>query len=436
MDLVIKQAVSYLRVSDPKQVENFSLENQEDLILKKAVAEGYQIVRTFREEGESAKSLNRTELKKLIKFCTVKENKITAVFIYKYDRLNRNSLEFMILRQMFAKLGISLISATEVSGSTPEVMFVQNLLSAFSEFENTVKSQRVQQGMQRRFQAGYTSRESHFGYKRELVDGKTLEVPDGDRFTMLQSMWRKIAYEQWSLSMVRKHLDDSGLFKKFSKQTISKIFSETFYFGQLESKKYGVAKGLHQPMIDEETFYQARAIVTGRILTRTPKNTKLREELPLRGILLCPQCKAILTGAPSTSRNGSRIFYYSCNDRKHKFFGLNADKTNDAFLEFLKKVKAKPKAIQFFEELMTEQYESEFKDLQSSSKQVRKDVEIVEATLTRLKRKHLQGLYDDQEFAEMKEELKIELIEKKQLLGEKEFDKAGIQEVLTWMRIT
>lgn len=428
-----KLAVAYLRVSDPTQVKNFSLDNQQDLIENKAEQEGYQIIKTFREEGESAKTTNRHKLQELIKFVTDPKSKISAVFVYKYDRLNRNSLEFQLLRQMFAKLGISIISATEVSGSTPEVAFVQNLLSAFSEFENSVKSQRVQQGLERRFREGYTSSRPHHGYERKIVDGRSLEVPKEPQFSFLQDCWKKIAYEYWTLAKIQRHIESSGLFKKLALQSIAEIFNETFYFGQLHSRKYGTAQGKHQPMIDEETFYQARAVIKGRTKVSIPKYKKLREELPLKGILICSECGSTLTGGASTGRN-AKFFYYNCGKRDHKYFGINAGNVNKDFLNLLKKIKPKAKAIQFFEELIQEQYESEFKDLSASTKQVGQDIETAEKALKNLKTKHLQGLYADEEFSEMKEELKIQIFSKRQLLGEKKQDKAGVQEVLAFMR--
>ena len=428
-----KYAAGYLRVSDKEQIKNFSLQNQREWIEKKAMQEGYTITQWFSDEGESAKTVDRLGLKDLIAYCLRKENSITAVFVYKYDRLNRNSLDFQMLRQLFAKVGITLFSATEISGNSPEVSFVQNLLSAFSEFENTVKSQRTAQGMKKRFESGRTSSTAHAGYKKAIVDGKSLEVPDQERFELMQRTWKKIAYEQMTLGQAQMYLNSSHLFKPFSRQAISEIFANTFYIGILQSRKYGTAKGLHQPMIDEDVFYRARAAITGRTQQKK-KRILLRDELPLKGILLCPSCSIVLTGAPSTSHTGAKHFYYSCTSRTHKYFGINADKTNTEFLALLKRIKVKDNAMAFFEENMKEVYEEDYVDLRSTTKHIQKEIETSEAVLSTLKRKHLEGLYDDEEFAEMKEELKIEIVTKKQLLGEKKLDAMEIDEMLIWMR--
>lgn len=430
-----KIGVGYTRVSTPEQVSNFSLENQREAIERKAKLDGYDLVKIFEELGESAKTTDRTEFKELIKYCMNKENHVNALFVYKIDRLNRNNLDFLILREQLSKHGISIISATEVSGDTPEVHLVQNILGALAEFDNTNKSGRVKDGMLKRFQAGYTTCAAHFGYRKTIIDGKTVEVPDGDKFILLQRMWKKIAYENWNLEQVRKHLNQSGLFPKpFLRQTITKIFTNYFYIGILQSRKYGKAQGKHQPMIDEDVFFKVRAVLTGRNISRVPKNHKMRDELPLRTFLQCYYCKSPVTGAASRARNGSRIFYYNCNSRKHKYYGANAEKVNQEFLNLLKKVRVKEKAMVFFDELMRETYQEEYKDLQTSVSKIKQDVEIVEKTLMNLKKKHLMGLYDDQEFLEMKSELKIELLTKKQLLGEKKVDTLEIENILHWMK--
>lgn len=48
---------------------------------------GYEVVHVYVEQGESAKTALRTELQKMLLFCSDKKNKINAVVIYKLDRL-------------------------------------------------------------------------------------------------------------------------------------------------------------------------------------------------------------------------------------------------------------------------------------------------------------------------------------------------------------
>ena len=95
---IIKRAVIYLRVSTEEQVDNYSLDTQEDICRKEALRRGYEIVMIFREEGRSAKTINgRPVLIQLIEYCRNKSNKIGAVFVYRLDRVSRPTSHYFSL---------------------------------------------------------------------------------------------------------------------------------------------------------------------------------------------------------------------------------------------------------------------------------------------------------------------------------------------------
>ena len=62
-------AVIYIRVSTKEQTENLSLPTQLRACEQYCQREGYQVLERFKEEGESAKTTDRTELQKLLKYC-------------------------------------------------------------------------------------------------------------------------------------------------------------------------------------------------------------------------------------------------------------------------------------------------------------------------------------------------------------------------------
>ena len=64
----IKTAIIYTRVSSKEQVDNFSLETQEQICRSYAEKNGWQILKVFREEGESAKTVDRTQLQEIFKY--------------------------------------------------------------------------------------------------------------------------------------------------------------------------------------------------------------------------------------------------------------------------------------------------------------------------------------------------------------------------------
>ena len=76
----------------------------------------------FVDEGKSAKNLDRPEIQDLITYCSKKSNKINAVIIWRLDRISRNNEDYHgVLRPLFERKGITLLSATEANVNTIEV---------------------------------------------------------------------------------------------------------------------------------------------------------------------------------------------------------------------------------------------------------------------------------------------------------------------------
>ncbi len=62
------KAVIYTRVSTVEQAEmNKSLDNQEEACRTYAAKQNLDVLKVFKEEGESAKTADRTQLKELVK---------------------------------------------------------------------------------------------------------------------------------------------------------------------------------------------------------------------------------------------------------------------------------------------------------------------------------------------------------------------------------
>jgi len=86
-------------VNEGTSEEGNSLSTQEKVCKDYALKNGYQIVETFIEQGESAKSQDRTELQRLLRYCAGSEKtKVSAVIAYKIDRISRNTDDYSQIR--------------------------------------------------------------------------------------------------------------------------------------------------------------------------------------------------------------------------------------------------------------------------------------------------------------------------------------------------
>src|SRR3989344_5883493 len=114
-----KNDIQYYRVSSNEQVLGFSLDNQEKFCREMSSKEGYNVLKTWREEGESAKTQDRTQLQLMMRFCEQSKKQIARLVVYKVDRLSRNTADYLALKAFFNNLGIIIVSATEKLENTP-----------------------------------------------------------------------------------------------------------------------------------------------------------------------------------------------------------------------------------------------------------------------------------------------------------------------------
>ncbi len=430
-----KYCVVYVRVSDEKQVDGYSLDSQTELCAKKAEELGYVVSKTFREEGVSAKTTDRPELQELLKYCKTKENKISAVFVYSYSRFSRNTVNFLTLKMVLSKSGIEVISYTEPGGDSPEATFITTILAAKDQYENETRARTVSNSLRKRFLEGHITARPPFGYLMIKENGKSHAIKDPNTFPILQNFWYRIVEEKLSLDVVAQELNKIGVKsiqnKRFTAKSLSLIFSNKFYMGILVSEKYGETPGLHEPMIDEEVFYQVRQIIKGR-QPFCKKHAKLREDFALRGILVCPDCQNKTMMTSSWVRQLYPTYY--CQSRKvHLIRSFKRDVVEKEFLKLLAKIKFTEKHMQHLAEMLKEKYAAKYQQLNISQDKIREDIEALKLAKKIARKKNVEGLYTDEEYLEMKDEYQSLIAVKESLLSEKKIDITKIDTILEFV---
>src|SRR5437879_6573314 len=101
-------AVIYVRVSTKEQTENLSLQTQLRACEDYCKREGYEVLERFREERESAKTTDRTELQNLLKYCRTHKGKVHFVVVYNLTRFAREKYDHFALRAFLKSLDVSL----------------------------------------------------------------------------------------------------------------------------------------------------------------------------------------------------------------------------------------------------------------------------------------------------------------------------------------
>ena len=325
-------AVVYLRVSTKEQTANLSLPTQLRACEEYCRREGYEILERFREEGESAKTADRTELQRLLDFCRAQKGRVHFVVVYNLTRFARDKYDHFALRTLLKSLGISLRSATEPIDDTSTGKLMEGVLAAFAQFDNDVRADRTRAGMRAALELGRWTFVAPLGYlNAPKWSGQSL-VPDPERAPLVRRAFDEMATGRFTKMDVLASVNAAGLRSRrgfpISPQTLSSMLQNRLYVGEVASADFGVSRrGDFEPLIPEATFYAAQSVLTGRSSPRK----QIDPDFPLRGFVRCERCQRPLTASRSKGRSGYYAYYHcqrtcrNVNVTKAKLEGLFVD---------------------------------------------------------------------------------------------------------------
>lgn len=408
-------AVIYLRVSTEEQVDNFSLDTQEEICKKEAERNNLQVIKIFREEGRSAKTINgRPELMELLKFCKQNKKTLGAVIIYRLDRLSRQTSDYLSIRKTLISNNIKLISASEPTGTSPTDTLLETIMASFAQHDNDVRSERTKNGMYARFKSGLISRKPPIGY---IMDSEKFPVEDPENWSRMVQCWDLMATGTKGLREMTRIMEKIGLQTihkgkktKIRVQTVQKIFRNKFYAGILTSDTYKEeVQGKHRPMVSLEQFYKVQDILDGRCVNKKTVNLKKERNnavFPLRRVVKCAECGIGLTAGWSKGRS-KRYPYYRCAGGC-KTTSIRAEKLDEAVIELLQSIQPKKECIELFSQYVLEEYERRLKHVKQAKNVAESEIQHLKDMRKVLVEKNMMGIYTDEIFMEQNT-----LIEKK-----------------------
>jgi site-specific DNA recombinase len=168
------KTIGYARVSTDKQADRgVSLEAQTEKIRAMAVVHTAELADIIVEAGESAKSLNRPGMQRLL--ALVDSAAVNAVIVAKLDRLTRSVKDLCELLERFERRGVALISVAEsLDTSSAAGRLVINIMTAVSQWEREAIGERTRDAMRHKRSNGERVGNIAFGY-RLASDGVHVE---------------------------------------------------------------------------------------------------------------------------------------------------------------------------------------------------------------------------------------------------------------------
>lgn len=412
------KAIIYCRVSTKEQAEQgYSLEGQEKECRKFASDQGYEVDKIFIERGESAKTTDRTQLQKLIKYTVENKKTLAVIIIWKYDRLARNLPDQTELVKSFSSCGVKVLSVTENNEENSVGRLMRNIIGSFAQYENDVKGERTINGMRQALLSGRWCWRPHIGYKHEKnLSGKSILVPSVDAPFIIKAF--KLAetglYKQ---ADIVKELRKEG-FKKLTEKRLHVVLKNPIYAGILNNDWLTEpVNGIHQALISKDAFYKVQLILSGKRKKITPYNRN-HPDFPLRNFVCCIKCGNKLTGSWSRGRKGVKYPYYRC-FTKDCSLNLKKQELEHRFKEHLESYHPNQDALDLFEVILQNVWKEKQTNQIKQQSQIEQSIKTLTTRKDRLDELVIKGTMDDETYKikikEITEEVSIKHVELREI---------------------
>src|SRR3989344_1800649 len=442
-----KTGIIYCRVSSKEQVERTSLDTQEKMCREYAERNEIDVLATFIERGESAKTADRTEFKKAIAFCADKKRPVGYFIVYKIDRFARNQNDHTSVRALLKRNGTELRSVTEPISEDSVGRLMEGVLSSFAEFDNNVRTERTRGGMEARIKQGIWQWRAPLGYYRSTKSSNI--VPEPTTAPYIRLCFEEYAKRTYSYDSLAQFLAERGLRtrtgKKPFKQLVEKIIKNPIYCGVMDV--WGEQhKGTFEPIISEELFFQCQERYKGK--ARFTHRITANPDFPLRNHAACDACNTSLTGSFSTGRKGKKYGYY----HHHKQGCPRATFIPKAtleqlFVEYLAEITPGVRYEKSFKAVVLDIWKTNYQKHDEVNQRIRKQLEQLEAERQKVFDLRRSDVYTDEEFLEQKNLINERISEKHRLISENRVEEFNMEQALdhcfrfvrstakTWLRL-
>lgn len=311
--MTFKKVIGYCRESTKEQaVLGFNIDDQEKKI--RNYFEIYYedaVLEILRDEGASAKNLDRPVFKEIIK--KVKAKEIDVLIIHNLDRLTRKVKDLSTLLELFDKNNVELVSITEhIDTNTPMGRFFIYLIVLIAQWEQDTIGDRTKRGMYESAAQGNYSKGGPppLGFKR-VRDGKNVELLVVDEVVpVIQDIFDKLASNAFSVRSLVVYLNANNVLNmKWHQSRIFNIAKNPIYYGRFELGPI-VKDEIVPGIVTKEKFDQVQRSIMGRKL-----NT--RNKYIFKDKIVCSKCGMLCTQEASNKKYKIYKYYYCerCNKR-------------------------------------------------------------------------------------------------------------------------
>lgn len=309
-----KRVFIYTRVSTQEQAdEGYSLGEQEERLRKYCEAMEWVLVKVYTDGGFTGGNMDRPALKAMI--AAIEKGGADIVLVDKLDRLSRSQFDTLyLIQKVFQENDVAFVSRAEAfDTSTAFGRAMVGILAVFAELERERIKERMKDGQEGRAKEGkWKGGQIPTGYDYNKETGYLEVNPyEAEQVRMVFDMFNA----RIPLRSLVNTMNQKGYRTKYGEWKVSttkQILKNRIYLGEFLRKGEWI-KSKHDPIITEETWQRAHAL----LLEREKSNEKFKPgrkyTAPLGSLIWCGKCGARYYSASlGKYKDGRNKRYYRC----------------------------------------------------------------------------------------------------------------------------
>ena len=355
---LLKIGAAYIRVSDERQDE-YSPDSQLKKIREFASKEGYIIPDeyVFYDDGISGKSVKkRDNFNRMIAIAKEKTHPFDVIYVWKFSRFARNQEESMVYKNLLRKIGVSVVSVSEVIPEGHFGSLIERVIEWMDEFYLVNLGVEVTRGMAEKVSRGEPVVPPPIGYKM----GENTYLPDEESGAadIVREIFQRYADGEKQREIAIS-LGERGVRTKRGNMPenrwVEYILRNPCYISKLrytvdgiravskrdyDNENIMVIDGNWKPLISKELWDKVQKMLDDQ-KKAYPKYAKRQQPINymLKGLVRCSSCEGPIAMASATSGKSKVHTMQCCNYARgscHTSHSITMPRIESAFMEGIK----------------------------------------------------------------------------------------------------
>ncbi len=403
----MKNVIIYSRVSSDEQAKGCSLDYQEKTISEYCERAGYNIVKCYKEDYSAKDFEHRKVFQEIMAYCKQHKREVDMVLCLRWNRYSRNTTAAYKNLEYFDNIGVEVNTVDEhIDWRQDESKILLGVYITMADVDNAKRSKATREGIRQSQEAGKTTNMAPFGYKNVKIDDyhKYVEIVPSEA-KIVREIFAEVAKGLVAPITIRNQFVRTTTYN-MHKSNFLKMLRNRYYIGEVYVKAYKEkpaywTKGLHQAIIDTDTFNTVQDILDGSRRKQARAGKCVHPDLFLRKFLICPVCGASLTGSRSTSCTGNRYAYYHCSvDSKH--FRCNALEANDIFRRYVGSLTPNTTVMNLYDLILKDLNKSMGRNIDNQRSALKGERSKIDQRLASLEDKYMDGELSKEDFERIK----------------------------------